>query len=79
MLKSVPPVPVVNVCVELVNPFSDVMALPDNKLDNALVVTFPEASVVTIFVLVVLVPMPSHRTSAVVCSCAEGLLVPMPN
>lgn len=78
ILKSVPVVPVANICVELVNPFNDVMALPDNKLDKDLVVTLPEGSVVTMLVLVVLVPIPCNLTVPVVCSCAVGVAVPIP-
>ena len=58
MLKSVPAVPVEIVCTEFVNPFKEVRALPDNRLDRFLVVTLPNPSVVAIFVFVVLVPIP---------------------
>ena len=64
--------------MELVNPLSDVIALPDNILDNSLVVTLPDASVVTIFVLRILLPIPSNLTSPVVCNCAVGVEVPIP-
>ena len=78
ILNPVPAVPVAKVCVEPVNPFIEVIALPANKFENVLVVTFPEASVVNNFVLMTLVPTPSNLTSRVTCSCAVGLLVPIP-
>ena len=68
ILKSVPVIPVAKVCTELVIPFSDVSALPDSKLDIVLVVTFPELSVVNIFVSIVLVAIPASLTVPVVCS-----------
>ena len=58
IVKSVPDVPVANVCNELVKPFSEVIAFPERKLDNVLVVTYPSTSVVKIFVLLVVVPIP---------------------
>ena len=58
ILKSVPVVPVAIVCTELVNPLREVIVFPDNKLDRFLVVTLPDASVVTILVFTVLVPIP---------------------
>ena len=78
ILKSDPFVPVANVCAALVNPFNEVMVLPVSKFENNLVVTLPRLSVVTIFVLVVLVPIPSNLTSFVECNCAVGVAVPMP-
>lgn len=78
ILKSVPVVPVVNVCTEPVNPFSDVMVLPDNKPDRVLLARLPDASVVTMLELVVLVPMPCNLTVPVVCNCAVGVEVPIP-
>lgn len=68
IVKSVPDVPVANVCTAPVNPFKEVIALPDSRLAKVLVVTFPEASVVTMLVLVVFVPMPCNLTVPVVCS-----------
>ena len=78
ILKSVPVMPVAKVCVELLSPFNDVIVLPDNKLENNLEVTLPRSSVVIIFVLVVLVPMPCNLTVPVVCNCAVGVAVPIP-
>jgi hypothetical protein len=78
IVKSVPVVLVAKVCTEAVNPLSDVKALPDNKLDKVLVVTLPVASVVTMLVLTMLVPMPCNLTDPVVCNCAVGADVPIP-
>lgn len=68
ILKSVPVVPVANVCTEPVKPFKEVSALPDSKPATVLVVTFPELSAVNTFVSTVLVPNPANLTVPVVCS-----------
>jgi hypothetical protein len=78
IVKSVPVVPAVKVCADPDKPFSEVIALPDNKLDKVLVVRLPDASVVTMLVFVVLVPIPCNLTVPVVCNCAVGVLVPIP-
>ena len=66
IIKLLPAVPIAKVCTELVNPLIEVIALPVNKLENVLVVTLPKASDVKTFVFVVLIPIPSNRTSKVV-------------
>jgi len=78
ILRSVPLVPVAKVCTEPVSPFSEVMALPDNKLAKVLVVTLPELSVVNTLVFTVFVPTPANRTVPVVCSWVAGADVPIP-
>ena len=78
IVKSVPVVPVAKVCTDPVKPFSEVIALPDNKPDKVLVVRLPDASVVTMLVFVILVPIPCNLTVPVVCNCAVGVLVPIP-
>ena len=65
ILNPVPAVPVAKVCTEPDNPFIEVIALPANKFENVLVVTFPEASVVNSFVLMTFVPIPSNLMSRV--------------
>lgn len=78
ILKELPVVPVAKVWAELVNPFNEVIALSANKFEKSRVVILPFASAVSIFVLVVLVPMPANLTSRVVWSCAVGEEIPIP-
>jgi hypothetical protein len=72
MVKSVPEVPIPNVCIEFVSPFKEVMALPLNKLAIVLVVTSPGILVVKISVFVVFVPNASNLKVPNVLSFAAG-------